>query len=72
MRHDATLHTVPDPKALDGAGFGVEPGPAPCENEGCLRIASAGETLCETCGIEQALFRRDRRPPISGAPRAER
>lgn len=74
MRHDTTLEAL----AFDAAALGREThalrdaGPAPCQNEGCSRPAAAGETLCETCGIEQTLFRRDRRPPIPGARRAER
>lgn len=45
--------------------------PRPCETEGCRRPAAQGERLCESCGIERSLFRRDERPAaaIQSAPR---
>lgn len=38
-----------------------------CANEGCVRSAEAGERWCATCGLERALYRRDRRPPAPAA-----
>jgi hypothetical protein len=39
----------------------TEPMPTPCSNDGCRRPAAAGETLCDPCHLERALFRRDER-----------
>lgn len=38
-----------------------------CSNEGCGRPAPVGERLCEICGLEWALFRRDRRAEPAGS-----
>ena len=35
--------------------------PLPCANEGCSRQAGPGEQLCDSCGLERSLFRRDLR-----------
>ena len=32
-----------------------------CVNEGCVRKAESGKSLCATCGLERELFRRDAR-----------
>jgi hypothetical protein len=32
-----------------------------CVNEGCVRKAESGRSLCATCGLERELFRRDAR-----------
>ena len=32
-----------------------------CGNDGCLREPRHGERLCEECGLEFSLFRRDER-----------
>jgi len=45
----------------------------PCANEGCLRPAAPGESYCDTCQLERALYRRDERPCLSQTSRpAER
>lgn len=49
----------------------AEPNVRECANEGCARPAETGERWCATCGLERALYRRDRRtpaPPASAAP----
>ena len=32
-----------------------------CVNEGCVRRAESGKSLCATCGLERDLFRREAR-----------
>jgi hypothetical protein len=32
-----------------------------CVNEGCVRKAESGKSLCATCGLERELFRREAR-----------
>lgn len=59
--------------------FSPRPRPQACENDGCVRPATAGERFCDTCGIERALFRRDERmsllapvPPGASGPQRTR
>ncbi len=42
-----------------------------CANEGCGRPAQAEDGLCDVCGIEWSLFRRDTRFGERAAPRRE-
>ncbi len=32
-----------------------------CGNEGCRRLASPGDLLCETCALERSLYHREER-----------
>ncbi len=43
-----------------------------CANEGCVRPAESGERWCAECGLERALYRRDRRAPAPQASGASR
>lgn len=43
-----------------------------CANEGCPREAEPGELLCDPCGLEQSLFRRDLRAAGNRPPAAPR
>jgi hypothetical protein len=42
-----------------------------CENPGCGRTASPGGPWCETCELEQMLYRRDLRPGVEKEPAVE-
>ena len=44
----------------------------PCANEGCPREAAVGERLCDACGLELSLFRRDLRAVRNRPPAAAR
>jgi hypothetical protein len=45
-----------------------EPTGIRCSNEGCPRQAEPGERYCVVCGLERALYRRDRRPQTAERP----
>ena len=39
----------------------IETAPRRCVNEACPRTAEPGERYCNECGLERALFHRERR-----------
>jgi hypothetical protein len=50
--------------AIGGTSSGAEAAigdGSSCVNEGCVRRAESGKSLCATCGLERELFRREAR-----------